>query len=113
MTTEDLRSLRERTCVTQAVLVEGMNQVRVYQPGGDPPGAGFRSVAPTLEDAYLAVMRGGASLEPPRPAPQQTPPPPFAGSENSVTTAVPFPPPLPLPVFPEERAAAEREAEPR
>ena len=45
-------------CVTQAYLVEGHNRIRVYQPEGDPP-PGFAAVAPTLEDAYLLLIRGG------------------------------------------------------
>jgi ABC-2 type transport system ATP-binding protein len=56
------RLLPER-CVTQAFLVEGRNRVRVYQPEGSPP-AGFVPVMPTLEDAYLVLMRG----QPLRPA---------------------------------------------
>jgi ABC-2 type transport system ATP-binding protein len=45
-------------CVTQAYLVEGRNRVRVYQPVGDPP-PGFTFVVPTLEDAYLLLIKGG------------------------------------------------------
>jgi ABC-type multidrug transport system ATPase subunit len=45
-------------CITQAYLVGGSNRVRVYRPGGDPP-AGFHTVPPTLEDAYLVVMKTG------------------------------------------------------
>jgi ABC-2 type transport system ATP-binding protein len=45
-------------CVTQAYLVEGRNQVRVYQPDGGPPD-GFMEVAPTLEDAYLVAIKTG------------------------------------------------------
>jgi ABC-2 type transport system ATP-binding protein len=52
----DLDALRKSRCVTQAVLVEGKNRVRVYETSGDPP-AGFIPVAPTLEDAYLVMMR--------------------------------------------------------
>jgi ABC-2 type transport system ATP-binding protein len=44
--------------ITQAYLVEGRNRVRVYQPDGDPP-PGFAPVAPTLEDAYLVLMKMG------------------------------------------------------
>jgi len=47
---------RERT-VTQAILVEGVNRVRVYEADGAPP-AGFEPVAATLEDAYFVQMRG-------------------------------------------------------
>ncbi len=45
--------------VTQAYLVEGRNRVRVYHPDGGPP-PGFAPVAPTLEDAYLVLMKTGA-----------------------------------------------------
>jgi ABC-type multidrug transport system ATPase subunit len=58
----DLPSLRQTHSVTQAVLVEGRHRVRVHAPQGDAP-AGFESVAPTLEDAYLVLMReGGGAL---------------------------------------------------
>jgi len=49
--------LRAERCVTQAYLVEGKNRVRVYEPAGLPPD-GFVPVTPTLEDAYLVLMRG-------------------------------------------------------
>jgi ABC-type multidrug transport system ATPase subunit len=45
-------------CVTHAYLVEGQNRVRVYQPEGAPP-AGFTPVVPTLEDAYLLLIKAG------------------------------------------------------
>src|SRR5262249_57796823 len=45
-------------CLTQAYLVEGRNRVRVYQPEGSPP-PGFAPVAPTLEDAYLVIIKTG------------------------------------------------------
>ena len=54
---DELDSLRQTRCVTQAVMVEGKNRVRVYETNGSPPN-GFASVAPTLEDAYLLTMRG-------------------------------------------------------
>ena len=47
-----------RLHVTQAYLVEGRNRVRVYQPDGDPP-PGFVPASPTLEDAYLVLIKGG------------------------------------------------------
>jgi ABC-type multidrug transport system ATPase subunit len=57
----ELESLRATRHVTQAILVEGKNRVRVYDPAGKPPD-GFGPVTPTLEDAYLVMMRdGGAS----------------------------------------------------
>jgi ABC-2 type transport system ATP-binding protein len=60
----ELEALGADHCVTQAILVEGRNRVRIYAPE-DPPPAGFVPVEPSLEDAYLVLMRagGGASLE--------------------------------------------------
>ncbi|MCC6651289.1 MAG: ABC transporter ATP-binding protein [Candidatus Eisenbacteria bacterium] len=55
----ELPALRESRQVTQELLVEGRHRVRVYEPEGDVP-AGFEKVAPTLEDAYLVLMRNGA-----------------------------------------------------
>lgn len=46
--------------VTQAVLVEGNNRVRVHVPEGPAP-EGFAPVEPTLEDAYLLLARSGAA----------------------------------------------------
>jgi ABC-2 type transport system ATP-binding protein len=54
-----LDELRRHHTVTQALLVEGRNRVRIFQPNGDVP-PGFEPVAPTLEDAYLVFMRRGA-----------------------------------------------------
>ena len=59
----ELPELRRSHAVTQAVLVEGRHRVRVYAPSGAAP-AGFERMAPTLEDAYLVMMR-----EHPMPAP--------------------------------------------
>jgi len=53
---EDLASFHREWAVTQAVLVEGRNRVRIHEPGGNPP-PGFAPAAPTLEDAYLLLMR--------------------------------------------------------
>jgi ABC-type multidrug transport system ATPase subunit len=52
-----LAELRRTRRVTQSVLVEGRNRVRIHEPGGEAPD-GFEVVAPTLEDAYLLAMRG-------------------------------------------------------
>jgi ABC-type multidrug transport system ATPase subunit len=52
----ELEALRRTRWVTQALLVEGKNRVRVHETNGGPP-AGFVPVAPTLEDAYLVTMR--------------------------------------------------------
>jgi ABC-2 type transport system ATP-binding protein len=45
--------------VTQAILVEGQNRVRIVESNGAPP-AGFERVTPTLEDAYFVMMRQGS-----------------------------------------------------
>jgi ABC-type multidrug transport system ATPase subunit len=55
----DLPRLRAERTVTQALLVEGRNRARIYEPSGKPP-AGFAPVPVTLEDAYLVLMRLGS-----------------------------------------------------
>lgn len=55
---EDLPRLRGERMVTQALLVEGRNRARVFEPSGVPP-AGFVPAPATLEDAYLVLMRLG------------------------------------------------------
>lgn len=40
--------------ITQALLVEGINQIRVFVPNGSPP-TGFSPVEPSLEDAYFVL----------------------------------------------------------
>ena len=55
----ELAELRRTRSVTQAILYEGKNRVRLFEPDGEPP-AGFQPAAPTLEDAYLVLMRLGA-----------------------------------------------------
>ena len=55
---DELAAIRGRCRVTQAVLVEGRNQVRIYHPDGEPP-AGFEAVEPSLEDAYMVLVSGG------------------------------------------------------
>lgn len=64
---EDLPEIERRYRITQAILIEGRNQVRIHLPEveaakGSVP-EGFASVAPTLEDAYLllAQANGAAS----------------------------------------------------
>ena len=52
----DLPRLREERTITQALLVEGRNRARLYDPGDRPPD-GFQQVPVTLEDAYLVLMR--------------------------------------------------------
>ncbi len=56
---DDLARLRRERTVTQALLVEGRNRARIYEPAGSPP-PGFAPVPVTLEDAYLVLMRLGA-----------------------------------------------------
>lgn len=55
----DLAEFEARWRVTQAILVEGRNRVRVHVPEGAPP-AGFEPIDATLEDAYLVLMREAA-----------------------------------------------------
>jgi ABC-2 type transport system ATP-binding protein len=55
----DLPRLRSERVVTQALLVEGKNKARLYEPSGSPP-EGFAPVPVTLEDAYLVLMRLGS-----------------------------------------------------
>lgn len=75
VTPSELPALREARRVTQAILVEGRHRVRVYEPSGSAP-PGFEPVTPTLEDAYLVLMRGYLTLAPegaaaPAPAPAE------------------------------------------
>ncbi len=51
-----LRDLPRGQRVLQSVLVEGENHARIYSADGTAP-EGFTPVVPTLEDAYLLVMR--------------------------------------------------------
>ncbi len=53
-----LAELGRRHCVIQSLLVEGRNRARVFASDGGVP-AGFAPAAPTLEDAYLVLMRSG------------------------------------------------------
>jgi len=59
-----LAGLAASHCVTQAHLVEGRNRVRLHLPQGAPP-PGFTSVPPTLEDAYLVLIRRAGEGEAP------------------------------------------------
>jgi ABC-type multidrug transport system ATPase subunit len=52
----ELPALRHERGVTQAILVEGRHRVRVHEPSRVPP-PGFEPAIPTLEDAYLVLMR--------------------------------------------------------
>ena len=51
----DLDALQRTRRVTQAILVEGRNRVRIHEPTREAP-AGFEPAAPTLEDAYFVLM---------------------------------------------------------
>ena len=51
----DLDVLQRTRRVTQAILVEGRNRVRIHEPTREAP-AGFEPAAPTLEDAYFVLM---------------------------------------------------------
>jgi len=53
----DLDALQRTRRVTQAVLVEGRNRVRIHEPSREAP-AGFEPAAATLEDAYFVLMHG-------------------------------------------------------
>jgi ABC-type multidrug transport system ATPase subunit len=61
VTAAEAAELQRSRQVTQAVLVEGRNRMRVYEPDGSPP-PGFEAVTPTLEDAYLVMVRSGNGL---------------------------------------------------
>ena len=51
-----MAQMAERFEITQAVLIEGRNRVRVHVADRRPPD-GFEPVAPSLEDAYLLLTR--------------------------------------------------------
>ncbi len=53
---EELEALRQRHRVTQSLLVEGRNRVRIFHTEGPPP-LGFEAVRASLEDAYLVTMQ--------------------------------------------------------
>lgn len=55
-TEDDIRGLGDRVLITQAILVEGRNRLRVYSGDGSAP-SGFEPVDPTLEDAYMRLVR--------------------------------------------------------
>ena len=57
----ELEEIQKTRSVTQAILVEGRNRVRIHEPNGSPP-AGFEQVPPTLEDAYFVLMKSGGSV---------------------------------------------------
>jgi ABC-type multidrug transport system ATPase subunit len=57
---QELEEIQKTRSVTQAILVEGRNRVRIHEPNGSPP-AGFEQVPPTLEDAYFVLMKSGGN----------------------------------------------------
>ncbi len=62
---EELEPLERRATVLKAMMLEGVLRVRIYDPEGNAP-AEFEAVEPTLEDAYLALMRSnGDAFEAP------------------------------------------------
>jgi ABC-type multidrug transport system ATPase subunit len=76
---EEMDEARRRLRITQAILVEGKNRVRIYQPDGQAP-AGFEPAPATLEDAYLLLMQDGnqpAQPMPPGQPGQPSPPQPY------------------------------------
>jgi len=56
----ELEALHAAHQVISARLAQGRTVVHVYADGD--PGDGFEAAAPTLEDVYFAVIRGGAVL---------------------------------------------------
>lgn len=58
----ELQGLRNERCVTHALPLQGKNRVRVYERTGDAP-PGFAPVMPTLEDAYLVLIRAESPAE--------------------------------------------------
>ena len=57
---DELAELQRTRCVTQSLLIEGENLVRIREPSGTAP-PGFEPATPTLEDAYLLLMRNGGA----------------------------------------------------
>ena len=53
----ELEALQKAGRVTQAVLVEGRNRVRIHEPSRQAP-HGFEPAIATLEDAYFVLMQG-------------------------------------------------------
>jgi len=58
----ELAEVLDRRFVTQSILVEGRNQVRIFEPDAGAP-VGFAPVEATLEDAYFVLMRGDLPVE--------------------------------------------------
>ena len=64
---DDLNEIERRYRITQAILIEGRNQVRIHVPEEEASESGlpegFDSVPPTLEDAYLLLAQANGSAE--------------------------------------------------
>jgi ABC-type multidrug transport system ATPase subunit len=60
----ELEALQKAGKVTQAVLVEGRNRVRIHEPSRQAP-QGFEPAIPTLEDAYFVLMRPAPNVNDP------------------------------------------------
>ena len=64
---DDLDEIERRYRITQAILIEGRNQVRIHVPGDEAAETGlpegFDSVSPTLEDAYLLLAQANGAGE--------------------------------------------------
>jgi ABC-type multidrug transport system ATPase subunit len=58
VTPAQLPAIQASHHVTQVLLVEGRHRVRLFTAADDAPG-GFERVEPSLEDAYLVLMRLG------------------------------------------------------
>ena len=62
----DLGEIERLYRITQAILIEGRNQVRIHIPrGADTEGGvpdGFEPVPPTLEDAYLLLAQANGEV---------------------------------------------------
>lgn len=61
-TDEKMVELRKAYQVTQAILVEGENRLRLHVPDRRAP-EGFATVEPTLEDAYMTLAASAAEEE--------------------------------------------------
>jgi len=59
----ELETLQRTRRVTQAILVEGRNRVRVHEPSREVP-PGFEPAVPTLEDAYFVLIHGKRDADP-------------------------------------------------
>ena len=59
-----LEALQRTRRVTQAVLVEGRNRVRIHEPTRQAP-SGFEPAIPTLEDAYFVLIQGMPNVSEP------------------------------------------------